>query len=128
MDSTKIRDWLEIIGIFGVIASLMFVGMEMRQSHQIAMSSTNGQRTETSVQLLSTMATDPVFRSAYAKARSGDEESWTKDEAIAYTFLVGAYVRTQTDTYWHYLDGFVPEDRWLAVRAELKSVMSTGAY
>jgi hypothetical protein len=124
MDTTKIRDWLEIVGMFGVIASLIFVGMEMRQSHQIAIASTNGQRTDTAVQLTSTMATDPVFRSAFAKAQSGEEDSWTEDEAIAFWFLSGASFRTYSDTYWHYLNGFVPQDRWLAVRAELKNGMA----
>jgi hypothetical protein len=125
MDTAKIRDWLEIVGIFGVIASLLFVGMEMRQSHQIAMASTNGQRTATAVQLTSTMGTDPVFRSAFAKALSGEEDSWTEDEAIAFRFISGASFRTYSDTYWHYLNGFVPQDRWLAARAELKSGMTT---
>ena len=124
MDTAKIRDWLEIVGIFGVIASLIFVGMEMRQSHQIAMASTNGQRTDTVVQLASTMATDPVFRSAFAKAQSGEEDSWTEDEALAFWFFSGASFQTYADAYWHYKNGFIPQDRWLAARAELKSGMT----
>jgi hypothetical protein len=34
--STKLRDWLEIVGLFSVVASLIFVGMQMRQEVAIA--------------------------------------------------------------------------------------------
>ena len=38
MDSTKLNDWMQFIGIFAVVASLIFVGLQVRQDHQIAMS------------------------------------------------------------------------------------------
>jgi len=40
MDQRKIGDWLQIVGMFGVIASLLFVGLQMKQSHEIAKSAT----------------------------------------------------------------------------------------
>ena len=36
MNGSRIREWLEIVGLMGVIASLVFVGLEVRQSRQIA--------------------------------------------------------------------------------------------
>ena len=36
MDSKKLNDWLQIIGLFGVIASLIFVGVQVRQTQVIA--------------------------------------------------------------------------------------------
>ena len=36
MNSSRIREWLEIAGLMGVVASLVFVGLEVRQSRQIA--------------------------------------------------------------------------------------------
>lgn len=36
MTTTKLRDWLEIVGLFSVVASLIFVGMQMRQEAAIA--------------------------------------------------------------------------------------------
>ena len=38
MDSAKLNDWMQIFGIFAVVASLIFVGLQMRQDQQIAMS------------------------------------------------------------------------------------------
>jgi len=37
MKSTRIEDWLQIAGLFGVIGSLIFVGLQMRQDREIAL-------------------------------------------------------------------------------------------
>ena len=34
MDATKLNDWMQIVGIFAVVGSLIFVGMEMRQAQR----------------------------------------------------------------------------------------------
>lgn len=34
--TAKLRDWLEVVGLFSVVASLIFVGMQMRQEAAIA--------------------------------------------------------------------------------------------
>ena len=36
LNSSRIREWLEIVGLMGVVGSLIFVGLEVRQSRQIA--------------------------------------------------------------------------------------------
>jgi len=38
VDATKLNDWMQIVGIFAVVGSLIFVGMEMRQAQEISMS------------------------------------------------------------------------------------------
>jgi hypothetical protein len=37
MNSAKLREWLEIIGILAVVASLVFVGIEIRQTSRAAL-------------------------------------------------------------------------------------------
>ena len=36
MDSKKLHDWLQNVGIFAVVGSLVFVGLQMRQDRQLA--------------------------------------------------------------------------------------------
>jgi len=36
MDSAKLNDWMQVVGIFAVVASLVFVGLQMRQDRDIA--------------------------------------------------------------------------------------------
>jgi hypothetical protein len=35
MDSAKPNDWLQVIGIFALVASLVFVGLQMKQKQEI---------------------------------------------------------------------------------------------
>jgi hypothetical protein len=125
MKSSKIRDWLEIIGIFGVIASLIFVAMEMRQSQRIAVANINIQRADTTIQLLSDMAANPVLSSASVKSRSGDAAALTESEAFAANMYHMAFNTRYADIYWQYVNGFVPESRWVAVRAAWKRHLKT---
>jgi len=41
MDSAKLNDWMQVIGIFAVVASLIFVGLQMKQAQDIALSQYN---------------------------------------------------------------------------------------
>ena len=36
MDSAKLNDWMQVIGIFALVASLIFVGLQMRQDRRLA--------------------------------------------------------------------------------------------
>ena len=40
MHSNKLNDWLQIVGLFGVIGSLIFVGIQLKQTQAIALSET----------------------------------------------------------------------------------------
>jgi hypothetical protein len=37
MDAQKLHDWLQIIGIAAVVASLVFVGLQLKQSDEVAL-------------------------------------------------------------------------------------------
>jgi len=36
MDTVKLNDWMQVIGIFAVVASLIFVGLQLRQADEVA--------------------------------------------------------------------------------------------
>ncbi len=44
MDTAKLNDWMQIIGIFAVVISLMFVGFQLKQSQDIAIAGQNQER------------------------------------------------------------------------------------
>ena len=37
MGSVKLNDWLQVVGLFALVGSLVFVGLQMRQTHEIAL-------------------------------------------------------------------------------------------
>jgi hypothetical protein len=41
LNSTKLNDWIQVVGIFALVASLVFVGIEVRQNSIATRSATN---------------------------------------------------------------------------------------
>lgn len=73
MDSAKINEWMQIVGIFALVASLLFVGLQLKQAQDIALSEVSQSRTDTTVELIVKSAENSYFVSASAKKQSG----WT---------------------------------------------------
>jgi hypothetical protein len=53
MDREQIHDWVQIIGIFAVVLSLLFVGYEIKQSRDIAVAQMYQQRAELDISMRS---------------------------------------------------------------------------
>ena len=39
MESSQLNNWMQVAGIFALVASLIFVGLQMQQTHEIALAS-----------------------------------------------------------------------------------------
>ena len=50
MNSEKINDWLQVAGLAGVIGSLIFVGLQLKQAQAIALSDVYQNRTATNIE------------------------------------------------------------------------------
>ena len=84
MNSGSFREWLEVIGVFGVIASLIFVGLEMRQSQKIALSAAYQARSDSSMMIRMAAVESAALQSANGKLRRGQEfEDLTPEELSA---------------------------------------------
>jgi hypothetical protein len=126
LTAQKLRDWLEIVGLFSVVASLIFVGMEMRQTQKIAIADANQSRADGNVELLLTIATDPVFRTLAIKADSGNRDQLTQEEQWVERQVATASLYTLENVYHQYLEGFIPPDRWRGGRLTLKRMLLSG--
>ena len=124
MDSTKLNHWLQIIGIFGVIASLIFVGLQLKQSHEIAVSAAYQARADAANDINLTALNTPEFTSAFAKVMARDYESITPEELVAYETYLGANILMYENQHQQYLMGFLPEEHWSRNLAELHCLLS----
>ena len=83
MNTSRVRNWLEIIAVFGVIASLIFVGLEMRQSQKIALSAAYQARADSSMSLRMAALQSETLQSAAAKLQQGKGyEELTPEEMV----------------------------------------------
>ena len=113
----KNTDWkaiAELIGIAAIVASLLFVGMQMKQSQA---------RTAMAIDTLISTTENPNFISAVAKGRSGRRAELTLEEQVTMSQYATAVLMAYDDQYFQYLNGFVTEERWQASKAALKNFL-----
>ncbi len=113
MDSSRLNDWLQVLGLFGVMASLVFVGLQMKQDYDIALAETYSTRTAISVANIGDQIGSPHYISATAKLYSGLGEDLTAEEYVAMENL-----------HYQYQFGFLPEAHWQKNLAEIDCRMS----
>ena len=83
IDTSKINEWLQVVGMFGVIASLIFVGRQMKQTQQIALSSSYQARSDATVETLISAVNSPEFLSASVRIYANKSDELTMQEAVA---------------------------------------------
>ncbi|MBM89379.1 MAG: hypothetical protein CMQ41_13485 [Gammaproteobacteria bacterium] len=113
---------IQLVGMLGVIASLIFVGLQMRQTQQIALAAQAQARTE---MLLTRHMTFLEGRSelgyrAFATpyAELTPEERWVRD-------LHSSWLRDlQQNNYFQYRLGFLNEEQWQVIQARIAQVWS----
>ena len=128
MDQQKVSDWLQIIGMFGVIASLLFVGLQMKQSHEIALSATYQARAQMAVDQNLASSGNPQFTSATAKLYSGEIDTITPEELVALEYNFGATVVSWENQHYQFKSGFLPEEHWLKNLEDMRCMFSSSIY
>jgi len=126
--SGKLKEWLEIIGIFGVIASLVFVGLEMRQSQKIALSAAYQARSDSSMVIRMAAVESETLQSANGKLREGKEfEDLSPEELSAVIDLMAGNMIYLENMHYQYVNGFISEEHWETNRAELRQLLGRNA-
>jgi hypothetical protein len=89
MDSAKLNDWMQVFGIFALVGSLIFVGLQMRQDRTIALVESLASRSEVIADLADMIGNNEDL---WIRALNGDELS-NVDEATfhAMTEAIEAY-------------------------------------
>ena len=124
MDSAKLNDWLQVIGLFGVIGSLVFVGLQMRQDREIALSMAMQARTDSTIQNLLGLASNSNLASALDKIERGERAQLSLSEKRAMSLSAKASLYNLDNTHWQYVNDFISDEKWAASRAALKLVLS----
>ena len=83
MKQTKLRDWLEIVGIFAVVVSLIFVGLQIQQTQNIAIAEMNWNNMISEMESRSAIYEYP---DVWAKGNAG--ETLNSSESVIYTTLI----------------------------------------
>ena len=118
MQKTHWKDIVEVVGIAAIVASLIFVGFEMRQTRQLAMADAYQKRTELEMQL-SLMTVEPdKLKSARAKAQSG--QLFSAEEIADYEGYWNAQVMYWENVHYQWENGLLERDHWEAQLASIR--------
>ncbi len=106
-DSAKLSDWMQVVGIFALVASLIFVGLQMKQTQEIALANPFQARSS-------------EFQ---AMSRTGVEANWTypplrpfiseQYSAADLSGLVWAWAGFDNQ-HFQFQSGFLTEEAWQA--------------
>jgi len=128
IDTAKVQDWLQIIGTFGVIASLMFVGLQMRQTHDIALSTTYQNRTATAIDTNIGSINSPELLLGVSKIYLDRASELTMPEAVALEWYVGSVLMMIENNHLQYQAGYLSEEHWQRNLNEMRCTLSVPLF
>lgn len=133
MDPAKLKGWIEVVGIFSLVASLVFVGMQMNQTQEIAIAEQYQARALFGAEHVRSYAENDNLLDAYADEIKTSIESGqlgdplAKDyetfgaEYVATSLIMASFTLVTLDNYYfQYQQGFMEEEAWAAFRHRFK--------
>ena len=113
MKPSSWREVVELIGVAAIVASLVFVGLELRQSREIAISEAYQMRAAIEVSHGAAIASVPGFITGLAKLIDGESaDDLTTEELIAQQFYITAQLAVWENDHFQYSQGYLSEEHW----------------
>jgi len=128
MDSKKLNDWLQVVGLFAVVGSLIFVGLQMRQTQEIALSQAYQSRAETSINTMLAHLENDAALSGMTKMYEGHSDELTPNESTALFVLAAARMIHLENVHYQYQQGFVSQEHWDTQLAEMRGALSDPSF
>ena len=114
------KDLIELLGVIAIVASLIFVGVQVQQGAAATRSATVLQLKDSWVQLNLASATSLDLAKAFETV---DNEGWDADRNSR--ALVGGFylslLHNWSNAYYQYRNGTLEEDQWMPHMREMES-------
>lgn len=136
----KLRDWLEVVGLFSVVASLIFVGLAMKQSQDIAIAGQYQARFDSylafslgrleNADIL--QITGENWRKEYEQLPSfspGAKRTlaeWSDERLGAIHITFHITLKQLDNMYYQYESGFLTEESWQPLRKNFRKMIAGG--
>jgi hypothetical protein len=104
-------DLAQVVGVLAVMASLVFVGMEVRQNSAITRAQVHQQLSDTFTSYLETLASHAGIVAAGTDSKAGLSRM-TDDELLQFSFLMAGLFKIWENAFYQYKSGFLDERAW----------------
>ena len=112
MRKIDVQDLIQLLGMVGIIGSLLFVGLEMRQSQMIAQAGQQQDRTAIFFGLIGSNNEAGVdWQSTVYEADVSKSEAYTSTEIVRRNNF-HAHLFTYENDYFQYMQGLMPQQVW----------------
>ena len=115
----KLRDFLELIGVASIVASLIFVGLQLRQDRLFAQGDQYQGRAEMRVGNLRALIESDITLTAISKI-ADDPSSLSSEERRAYFTYQLMNLVTDDNNYYQYRIGLMDDEYWNSLKARLE--------
>jgi hypothetical protein len=122
--NTSWKGIAELIGIAAIVASLLFVGLQMKQSQDIALSAAYQARADTSIAIRNMPFESETLLSSLTKAYDGRSAELTPEEHTALQFYFWTEMVYLENMHFQYINGFLTNEQWQANVGDLKTLLS----
>jgi hypothetical protein len=119
---TNWKDIAELIGIAAIVGSLIFVGLQMKQSHDIAISNQYQARLDSVLAAKGNMLQSEAFIAAMQKVERG--ESLGSVDFTVLDLAIGQMFDNWESNHFQYVSGYVDEEHWQSVEREIEQSLS----
>ena len=127
MKKVSLDVWIQLLGMLSVLAGLVFVGLEMRQSQRIALAAQQQERASLVTEIIGTFSeTNPPI-SFLDFLNENLDVSNQNNRAVAETYIYRMWMVYEND-YLQYELGLMDEDIWLAKLAAMRNVYGRCQY
>ena len=119
--NSKFRNIIEIISVFAIVLSLIFLALEVKQSNQLAKATIRQALNETDMEVYKVQMDEDVITKALYKIKKNitldDYEAYQVNEFQTFNF------RDFDNSFYQYIIGLFEENVWLAYRRIIKSLL-----
>jgi len=118
----------ELIGLFSIVFSLIFVGLQLQQGQEIALSQAYQARAESSMAGIFAILENDVTISATAKRFLDEEDQLTPIETVSLGLLAAGQFIHWENVHYQYQMGFVTEEHWDTQLADMRRRLPVPSY
>ena len=124
MKATNWKGIAELVGITAIIGSLVFVGLQLKQSQDIAIAAQYHDRAALAVENFHGMAELGVTRGVRQQCPIQPTEDQTAEDILTECLFGLAYLTMADNHLYQYESGFMDESAWQAQRRLLQRLLN----
>jgi hypothetical protein len=116
MVSTKLNDWMQLLGMLAIVASLLFVGLQIKQSQDIAIASQYQSRAESAMNYhltgMEAGMSNAFFRTTPIEQMSPEQFNYGVSSNL------WSWINLDNN-YFQYQAGFMTDEAWIPYRQQI---------